>query len=96
MPDVRALLSELRRPRLLIRAARLGLQDYRRDRDLRRLLPPAVPLTPEAAVPELLSEEARLEATRRLGGAQYSTSRHIALLIALLAEARLLPHHPAH
>ena len=32
MTDIRALLSDLRRPRLLIRAARFGLGDYRRDR----------------------------------------------------------------
>ena len=38
MTDFRALLSELRRPQMLIRAARCGLCDYRRDRDLRRLL----------------------------------------------------------
>ena len=34
MTDFAAILANLRRPRLLIRAARFGLQDYRRDRDL--------------------------------------------------------------
>ncbi len=38
MTDFHTVLANLRRPRLLIRAARFGLQDYRRDRDLRRLL----------------------------------------------------------
>jgi hypothetical protein len=38
MTDFRALLADLRRPQLLIRAARCGLADYRRDRDLRRIL----------------------------------------------------------
>ncbi len=37
MTDFRLLLAELRRPRLLIRAARYGMQDYRRERDLKRL-----------------------------------------------------------
>jgi len=38
MTDFRIILANLRRPRLLIRAARFGLEDYRRDRDLSRLL----------------------------------------------------------
>ena len=37
MTDFRIILANLRRPRLLIRAARFGLEDYRRDRDLSRL-----------------------------------------------------------
>ena len=37
MTDARAQLTQMHRPRLLIQAARLGVKDYRRDRDLRRL-----------------------------------------------------------
>ncbi len=43
MTDFRAILATLRRPRLLIRAARLGMEDYRRDRDLGRLTDCASP-----------------------------------------------------
>jgi hypothetical protein len=89
MNDFRALLADLRRPQLLIRAARCGLADYRRDRDLRRLLD-AQP-SPDRAVRRLLSEEETMEATRRAGEAGYSVTRHIEVLIALMAEARLLP-----
>ncbi len=89
MTDFRALLADLRRPQLLIRAARLGLADYRRDRDLRRLLD-AQP-TPIRAVTRLLGEEEVLEATRKSGDAGYSVSRHIEVLIALMAEVSLLP-----
>lgn len=89
MTDFRTKLAELRRPQLLIRAARFGLADYRRDRDLRRLLD-AQP-TPDRAVRRLLCEEEALEATRRTGAAGYSVSRHIEILIALMAEVRLLP-----
>ncbi|MDZ4137698.1 MAG: DUF6477 family protein [Erythrobacter sp.] len=91
MTDFRRLLAELHRPRLLIRAARHGMTDYRRDRDLRRLINTQGFATPEVALPRLLSEEERLEAIRRTGDAGYSLSRHIELLIALMAEARLLP-----
>ncbi|MDR5653242.1 DUF6477 family protein [Ruixingdingia sedimenti] len=89
--DLRCLLADLRRPRLLIRAARCGLADYRRDRDLPRTLGPAAPRTPETAFVALLDAEARLETIRQAGDATYSVTRHVAVLIALLAEARLLP-----
>ncbi len=38
MHDILGTLRALRRPPLLIRAARIGLQDYRREVHLRRLL----------------------------------------------------------
>jgi len=84
-------LSRLRRPKLLIRAARFGLDGYNRERDLRRLMhAPAAP-TPLNAVPRLIEEEARLEESRKSGGVAYSPARHVEVLIALMAEARLLP-----
>ncbi len=85
----RSALADLRRPRLLVNAARHGLAGYRRDRDLRRLISDALP--PETAVPRLMCEEERLEETRRAGDAAYSVMRHIEVLSALIAEARLLP-----
>ncbi len=90
MSDIRTMLSNLRRPRLLMHAARFGLGDYRRDRDLRRLVPAQT--SPEEAVPKLMSVEEKLEATRLAGDASYSAARHIDVLIALLAEAQLLRH----
>jgi hypothetical protein len=90
MNDFRAMLADLRRPRLLVRAARHGLQDYRRDRDLRRLIAPETGLAPDVALARLLDEEARIETTRRSGDASYSIARHVELLIAMMAEARLI------
>ena len=84
MTDFAAVLTELRRPRILIRAARAGLADYRPERDLRRL----VRSSPEAALAPLLAEERRLEATRTGGAGAYNIQRHVAVLTALLAEAR--------
>jgi hypothetical protein len=86
MNDFRCLLADLRRPRLLIRAARFGLTEYRRERDLRRLIDGAAP--PEVAVSRLLCEERKMEEDRCRGDAGYSVARHIELLIALLAEAQ--------
>lgn len=90
MSDISTLLANLRRPRLLIRAARHGIQDYRRDRDLRRLINAATPPTPQAAFARLYDAEEQAEETRRNGDAGYSITRHVDLLIAMLGEARLL------
>jgi len=90
MTDFRILPASLRRPRLLIRAARHGIQDYRRERDLRRLIGRTSTPSSEAALAQLMSEEERTELTRRAGDAAYSITRHVELLIALMAEARLI------
>ena len=89
MTDFRKVLADLRRPRLLIRAARFGLTDYRRERDLRRIVTPLA--TPERTLPHLVAEEDRMETSRQMGDAGYSIARHIEILIALMAEVRLLP-----
>lgn len=91
MSDLRSLVSALRRPRLLVRAARLGLQDYDRERDLRRLMHSQSTPSPERAVSRLIEEEQLLETTRVGGEASYSVLRHVEVLIALMAEVRLLP-----
>jgi hypothetical protein len=88
MSEIRTMLANLRRPRLLMHAARFGLGDYRRERDLRRLVNASA--SPEVTVPQLLCVERDLEARRLAGNAGYSPARHIDVLIALLAEAQLL------
>jgi hypothetical protein len=88
MSDLRILLANLRRPRLLMHAARFGLGEYRRERDLRRLVK-GTP-TAEETLPRLIEAERHLEDTRLSGDASYSIARHIDVLIALLAEAQLL------
>lgn len=91
MPETPHPLDALRRPRLLILAARFGLEDYNRDRDLRKIFKVDRPPTPALAVSRLMEEEAALEETRVAGAAGYSVARHIAVLIALIGETRLLP-----
>lgn len=90
MQDFRSLLANLIRPRLLIRAARHGVQDYQRDRDLKRLFSAGHVPGPEAAMTQLLAHEQELEITRKNGDAGYSIARHVDLLIALMAEVRLI------
>ena len=95
MTDSVTLAERLSRPRLLIRAARFGQQDYNRSRDLKRLMRTAVVPSPERALPVLIEEEGRLEETRRAGDSGYSLTRHIELLIALMGELRLIPRSTA-
>ncbi|QMU57526.1 MAG: hypothetical protein GKR98_04505 [Boseongicola sp.] len=94
MSDVLNVLAGLRRPRLLIRAARLGMSDYSRDRTLPRLISAHASKRPEETVRYLLEAEAKAECGRRDGNAGYSPARHIEILIALMAEARLIPRGP--
>ena len=89
MIDPQEILQTLRRPRLLVRAARLGLGDYNRDRSLRRLLPGETPPRPGQAFARLAEHEAVIDQTRRDGGAAYSAARHVEILVALIDEARL-------
>lgn len=88
MPDFRDTLAQMRRPGLLMRAVRCGLPDYRRARDLRRFAPGETRL--DRILPCLIEAEARLEDIRVRGDAGYSISAHIEVLVALIAEARLL------
>jgi hypothetical protein len=90
MQDLIGLLSNLRRPRLLIRAARFGAQDYSRNRHLRRLLGyGALPRSGPALI-RLMELEADLDTARQTGGADYSVARHLDILIAMMGEAKLL------
>ena len=91
MTDFASVLTALRRPKILIRAARAGVVDYRRERDLRRLLRTVRFQANRPALDSLIAEENRLETNRTSGEATYSIQRHVAVLTALIAEARLMP-----
>ncbi|GAA0304362.1 DUF6477 family protein [Rhodovulum strictum] len=90
MTRLPAQLARLRRPRLMIQAARFGLADYRRDRDLARLLQGQRHGSPAAVIDRLIEIEAGMDERRRSGDAGYSYPRHVEALIALMAEARAL------
>jgi hypothetical protein len=89
-PDRRGLppLGELRRPALLLRTARIALRFYRRERDLPRILGPAPPAEPPEALALLQLREAAIDLCRRHRTGGYLPSAHVAVLAALLAEAR--------
>lgn len=89
MTHAAAILKTLRRPKLLVRAARIGLAEYDRSRDLRRVLPAVARAQGGAALDALIEAESEMEQTRSRGDLKYSVGRHVELLIALMAEARL-------
>ncbi len=90
MQDLLGMLSTLRRPRLLIRAARIGARDYNREAHLHRLLGYGALPRPASALMRLIEEERDLDAQRRADAAGYSLVRHLDVLIAMMGEAQLL------
>ncbi|WP_220443730.1 DUF6477 family protein [Paracoccus luteus] len=78
--------APLRRPGVLLAAARAGQPGWRRDPALRRLMRAEVAPRPGAALPWLRAEEDRLNCARLEGAADYDMHRHVLVLIALLAE----------
>lgn len=92
MLDLLGRLSALHRPRLLIRAARIGARDYRRDRHLPRVLGFGnLPKTP-LAVLQLIELEQPMNQRRHDGDPGYSLTCHVEVLIAMMGEAQLLSH----
>ena len=90
MQDIISMLSALHRPRLMMRAARIGAEEYRRNTHLPRLLGYGVLPGHGAALIRLMEIEADLETARKASDASYSLVRHLDILIAMVAEARVL------
>lgn len=90
MQDILTMLHALRRPTLLMRAARIGAEDYRRATHLPRLLGYGVLPRHGAALMKLMELENDLNTQRTGGNSSYSLVRHVDVLIAMLGEARVL------
>ena len=90
MLDISARIAQLRRPSLLIKAARFGLDDYVRTMHLRRILKTETIPRPAPAVMQLLDIESALNTARIEKQATYSVARHVDVMIALMAEAQIL------
>lgn len=90
MKDALSMVASVRRPKLLIRAARHGQAEYNRETHLPRVLSYGRIPRPGEAVMLLLEREALVNEARKVGAASYSLVRHVDLLIALMGEAHLL------
>jgi hypothetical protein len=89
MQDLMTMITTLRRPRLLARAAKFGAQDYNRERHLQRILGYGRLPGNGAALMRLMDMEREQNTLRKEEDAAYSLVRHLDLLIALLGEAQL-------
>jgi hypothetical protein len=90
MQDLLSMLHALHRPRLMMRAARIGAEDYKRSAHLPRLLGYGVLPRHGAAVMKLMEIEAEFEDQRKGSDANYSLVQHIDVMIALVSESRSL------
>lgn len=90
MNDILTTLDRLRRPPLLIRAARIRASECRRAPHLRRHLGYGALARNAQALVLLVEVEAELERERKQRAAGYSAARHVDVLIAMMGEARLL------
>ena len=90
MQDVLSMLHALHRPRLMMRAARIGAEDYRRAAHLPRLLGYGQLPRHGDALMRLMELEAEHEERRTRGDAGYRLVAHLDVLIAMVAEARIL------
>lgn len=90
MLDLQTRIATLKRPALLARAAGFGVDDYRRETHLRRILDgDRLPRHAEAII-RLLDLEAEMNAMRKTRSGHYRPALHLELLIAILGEARLM------
>ncbi|NDV97958.1 DUF6477 family protein [Salipiger sp. PrR002] len=90
MQDLHSRLGAMRRPRLLVRAARIGASEYRRRPHLARLLGGPCPPQHGAALLQLMELEEMLDDGRQRRAADYSAAQHVELLAAIIGEARAL------
>lgn len=90
MQDILTRLACLRRPRLLMRAARFGAEDYRRSAHLPRLLGYGALPRYGAALVQLMEIEGELNAQRLSGDASYCLTHHVDVMIAMVAEAQIM------
>lgn len=89
---MQANIAELRRPKLLIRAARAGMHEYRRSRDLKGVSGVKPSTSGAQLIDLLLEEELRLDEDRTQGSAAYNLRKHIRVLTALLVETATHHH----
>jgi len=90
MLDIHSLLKNLKRPKLLVQAARFGLDEYRREVDLLRTLEITTLPRPVEGILQLIDLENELNEQRETKRSDYDMARHINAVTAIMAEQRLL------
>ena len=90
MQDLLTQLAQIRRPRLLIRAARIAAQQYRRETRLPRVLGYGVLPRTGLALIKLKALESTLNDQRTSGDASYNIANRVEVLTAVMGESSLL------
>ncbi|MCP5085489.1 MAG: hypothetical protein GY952_01600 [Rhodobacteraceae bacterium] len=80
------ILSKLRRPKILLRAARYGVPVYNRETDLQRITRLNSTASDTALIDTLVQQESSFEQARKTRDTAYNVGKHIRILTALLAE----------
>ena len=87
MNNIQTQLNALQRPKLLIRAARVGVKDFQIDRDLRKINGSAEQKSTPKLIDALFLEELRLNEERLQNDPAYNVRNHIRALTALIVIA---------
>jgi len=85
--NIQTQLNALQRPKLLIRAARAGVKDFRVNRDLRKINGSAEQKSAPKLIDALFLEELRLNEERLQNDLAYNVRNHIRALTALIVIA---------
>ncbi len=88
MLDITTRLTQMKRPKILISAARFGLDEYTRGTHLARILKSDPAPKPGPAIMQLLEIESVLNEERLQKRSTYSVARHVDVMIAIMAEAQ--------
>ena len=88
MQDALTILHKLRRPKMLMRAAQIGVAEYKRVAHLPRLLGYGRMPKQSEAILKLIEIEKNLKALRKAGESADNLLRHIDVMIAIVGEAR--------
>lgn len=83
--------QKILRPKILMQAAKIGLQTYRRETDLKKILGSRGTSDQNQIISQLSDREIELEEARKNGNAAYDMNKHIQIMTALLQELYLLP-----
>ena len=88
MQDALTILHKLRRPKMLMRAAQIGVAEYKRVAHLPRLLGYGRMPKQSEAILKLIEIEKNLKALREAGESANNLLRHVDVMIAIVGEAR--------
>jgi hypothetical protein len=89
MKDINSHINALKRPKLLVSAARHGIDTYDRTIHLARYIAIHPLSGPGAALMHLFEIENEMNTARREKRGNYAPSNHIDVLVAIMAEAQL-------